>query len=116
MLASPPSESGPAGWEPPMPELKLGSKYDCYNCGTKFYDLGKPEPVCPKCGANQKDAVSSEAPVASQSARRRRQAEHPKPVDLEEEDAPVETAHLPDDEMVEPELAGADLDDAEEEE
>ena len=99
-----------------MPELKLGTKFDCYNCGTKFYDLGKPEPVCPNCGANQKDAVSSESPAASQSSRRRRKAETAKPIDLEEEEAPVEAPDLPDDEMVEPELAGADLDDAEEEE
>ena len=99
-----------------MPELKLGSKYDCYNCGTKFYDLGKPEPVCPKCGANQKDAVTSESQAASQSSRRRRKAETAKPIDLEEEEAPIEAVEVADDEMVEPELAGADLDDAEEEE
>lgn len=33
-----------------MPEL--GTKYECEECGTKFYDLGKPDPVCPKCGTN----------------------------------------------------------------
>ena len=99
-----------------MPELKLGTKYDCYNCGTKFYDLGKPEPVCPKCGANQKDAVSSESPAASQSSRRRRKAETVKaPLDLEEEEAPIEAPEIADDEMVEPDLADADLDDEEEE-
>ncbi|MEO8218234.1 MAG: FYDLN acid domain-containing protein [Acidobacteriota bacterium] len=31
----------------------LGKKYTCYSCHTKFYDLGKPLPICPKCGANQ---------------------------------------------------------------
>lgn len=98
-----------------MPELKLGTKYDCYNCGTKFYDLGKPEPVCPKCGANQKDAVSSESQAASQSSRRRRKAETAKPIDLDEEEAPIEAVEIADDEMVEPDLADADLD-AEEEE
>ena len=109
-------ESGPAGWEPFMPELKLGSKYDCYNCGTKFYDLGKPEPICPKCGANQKDAVTSDSVAASQSSRRRRKAEPPKVVDLEEDEAPIETVEIADDEMVEPDLVDADLDDDEEEE
>ena len=44
-----------------MPEL--GRKYTCYSCHTKFYDLGKPEPVCPKCGADQRDA--EEAPVTT---------------------------------------------------
>lgn len=31
----------------------LGKKFTCYSCGTKFYDFGKPEKVCPKCGADQ---------------------------------------------------------------
>ena len=34
----------------------LGEKYVCYSCGAKFYDLGKPEPRCPKCGADQREA------------------------------------------------------------
>jgi uncharacterized protein (TIGR02300 family) len=98
-----------------MPELKLGNKYDCYNCGTKFYDLGKSEAVCPKCGANQKDAVSSESPAASQAARRRRKADVAKPIDIEEEEAPIDAVEIADDEMVEPDLADAELE-AEEEE
>ena len=44
-----------------MPEL--GKKYTCYSCHTKFYDLGKPEPICPKCGADQRDA--EEAPAST---------------------------------------------------
>jgi hypothetical protein len=50
-----------------MPEL--GKKYTCYSCHTKFYDLGKPEPKCPKCGADQRDA--DEAPVITPSRSRR---------------------------------------------
>ena len=42
-----------------MPDL--GRKYTCYSCHTKFYDLGKPVPLCPKCGADQRDA--EEAPA-----------------------------------------------------
>ncbi|MEM9291485.1 MAG: FYDLN acid domain-containing protein [Acidobacteriota bacterium] len=42
-----------------MVKIKLGKKYDCVACGTKFYDLGKPEPICPKCGANQSDGKST---------------------------------------------------------
>ena len=30
----------------------LGTRYTCFDCGKKFYDLNKPEPVCPGCGAN----------------------------------------------------------------
>ena len=40
----------------------LGKKFSCYSCGTKFYNLGKPEAVCPKCGANQKNAKSDDLP------------------------------------------------------
>jgi uncharacterized protein (TIGR02300 family) len=33
----------------------LGAKHVCFKCGTKFYDLKKPAPICPKCGADQRD-------------------------------------------------------------
>jgi hypothetical protein len=55
-----------------MPEL--GKKYTCYSCHTKFYDLGKPEPLCPKCGADQRDA--EETPLIT-SHRGRRIVEEP---------------------------------------
>src|SRR5438445_1551640 len=62
-----------------MPEL--GKKYTCYSCHTKFYDLGKPEPICPKCGADQRDA--EEAP-ASTSHRGRVSSRTPPPPVVEE--------------------------------
>ncbi len=34
----------------------LGNKYVCFKCGTKFYDLRKPIPTCPKCGTDQREA------------------------------------------------------------
>ncbi len=43
-----------------MPDL--GKKYECFHCHTKFYNLGKPEAICPKCGANQKNAKADDAP------------------------------------------------------
>ena len=46
----------------------LGRKYTCYSCHTKFYDLGKPIPVCPKCGADQRDAEEA-PPVTSHRGR-----------------------------------------------
>ena len=53
-----------------MPDL--GKKYTCYSCHTKFYDLGKPVPTCPKCGADQRDA--DEAPSVPTSRSRARAA------------------------------------------
>ena len=97
-----------------MPELKLGTKHECFSCGTKFYDLGKAEPICPKCGANQKDVSSSETPAASQSSRRRRKAEiSPKAIDVEE-DEPI--ADLDEEIVPDADLDGAALDDDDEDE
>jgi uncharacterized protein (TIGR02300 family) len=98
-----------------MPELKLGTKFVCFSCGTKFYDLGKSEAVCPKCGANQKDASQSDTPATSAASRRRRKAEAVKPIDVDE----AEPIDADIDEDIVPEgIEGADLgtDDEEEEE
>jgi uncharacterized protein (TIGR02300 family) len=39
---------------PPIAESGgLGKKHTCYSCNVKFYDLGKEEKLCPKCGADQ---------------------------------------------------------------
>jgi hypothetical protein len=87
-----------------MPEL--GKKYTCYSCHTKFYDLGKPVPICPKCGADQRDAV--EAPVAAPS--RSRSSRPAAPVVIEE---PVEEPDF----AAEPETGGGVVEaEAEEEE
>jgi uncharacterized protein (TIGR02300 family) len=32
---------------------ELGTKYKCFKCETKFYDLGRPLPLCPICGEDQ---------------------------------------------------------------
>ena len=56
-----------------MPEL--GKKYNCYSCHTKFYDLGKPVPLCPKCGADQRDA--DDAPATPTPRSRARVVEEP---------------------------------------
>ncbi|MEE2663689.1 MAG: FYDLN acid domain-containing protein, partial [Myxococcota bacterium] len=33
----------------------LGTKWECFACGAKFYDLRKEEAICPKCETNQAD-------------------------------------------------------------
>ena len=45
-----------------MPAKDLGTKHVCYKCATRFYDLGKPEPLCPKCGADQRQSPAVKAP------------------------------------------------------
>ena len=33
-----------------MPEMDLGQKQACSDCGSLFFDLHKSPPVCPSCG------------------------------------------------------------------
>lgn len=44
-----PARKGSATTENP-----LGKKHTCYACGKKFYDLNRPQVICPSCGADQK--------------------------------------------------------------
>ena len=73
-----------------MPAKDLGVKHTCWKCGTKFYDLKKPNPVCPKCGADPHEAPVVKAPPA---AERRRAKEEP----IEEVAAEVEEADVEED-------------------
>jgi uncharacterized protein (TIGR02300 family) len=97
-----------------MPEL--GRKYTCYSCHTKFYDLGKPEPLCPKCGADQRDA--DDAPVYT-APRRSRVVEEPPEEDEVSTPSPQSSESSDDDEgqsYEEPSEERDDGDDDEEEE
>jgi hypothetical protein len=102
-----------------MPDL--GTKYECYSCGAKFYDMGRPEPTCPKCGANQKDAKRQELASESLHAKRKKREEVvARPPEEEEvliggpadEDFPEEEIEAP--EGVETEEVVEDIDDDEE--
>jgi uncharacterized protein (TIGR02300 family) len=70
----------------------LGSKYVCFKWGTKFYDLKKPVPACPKCGADQRDAPVAK-PLSARAARAAAAApktEEPEAAATEEEDTETE--------------------------
>jgi uncharacterized protein (TIGR02300 family) len=64
-----------------MPAKDLGNKFVCFKCSTKFYDLKKPDPICPKCGADQRESPALKAPSES---RRSRLAAAPKVVEAPE--------------------------------
>ncbi len=53
------------------PASKLGTKYSCFSCEAKFYDLNRPEPICPKCGTDQRDKPKEQANTRGQPAGRR---------------------------------------------
>jgi hypothetical protein len=97
-----------------MPDL--GRKYTCYSCHTKFYDLGKPVPLCPKCGADQRDA--EDAPVVTTSRSRRVVVEEPveEPELVEEGAAPAAEPAEDEEEFPEPEREEEAEEEEEEEE
>jgi uncharacterized protein (TIGR02300 family) len=68
-----------------MPAKDLGRKHVCFKCGAKFYDLGKPIPLCPKCGADQRESPSLRS--GSTPAEKKR-ARTPAPAETEEIPAP----------------------------
>ncbi len=45
----------------------LGSKFQCSECDTKFYDLGRDKALCPQCGNEMK----KEDPLKAKSARKK---------------------------------------------
>ena len=42
-----------------MAAKDLGTKFICFKCNTKFYDMKKPDPVCPKCGSDQRESPAN---------------------------------------------------------
>lgn len=58
-----------------MPAKDLGRKFLCFNCSAKFYDLKRPNPICPKCGADQRNATATKPA----EGRKSRLAAAPKP-------------------------------------
>jgi hypothetical protein len=71
-----------------MPAKDLGTKHVCFKCGTRFYDLKKPEPLCPKCGADQRQSPAVKAPAEKRSRPARAPAPEPEAevVETEAED------------------------------
>jgi uncharacterized protein (TIGR02300 family) len=63
-----------------MAGKELGTKHTCFKCGTKFYDFKKPEPLCPKCGADQRQSPAVKAPPAE---RRQKAIARPAPEEVE---------------------------------
>ena len=70
---------------PPEAHPKLGVKHTCFQCSAKFYDLFRPEPLCPKCGADQREAPKANTKRKAAVSRRRARKRNMAPL-LEEED------------------------------
>jgi len=92
-----------------MPAKDLGTKYICFKCSTKFYDMKKPDPLCPKCGTDQRESPALKPPS---EGRRGRLSSIPKVIEpIEpEEPAEAEEEELAEFEDEEAEPAAADED------
>jgi uncharacterized protein (TIGR02300 family) len=53
-----------------MPAKDLGTKFVCFKCNTRFYDMKKPEPICPKCGADQRESPALKSPPPAEKRAR----------------------------------------------
>jgi uncharacterized protein (TIGR02300 family) len=82
-----------------MPAKDLGTKHVCFKCGAKFYDLKKPDPICPKCGADQREATSKPEGRRSRLSAVPKIIEPVEPTEKEEsEDVEVEEEEVEEDE------------------
>ncbi|HEY6098587.1 MAG TPA: FYDLN acid domain-containing protein [Anaeromyxobacter sp.] len=73
-----------------MPARELGNKYTCFKCGTRFYDLKKPEPLCPKCGADQRQGPVSKPSTAAEKRRAPAKPAPPPKPEVDEVEAEVD--------------------------
>ena len=89
-----------------MAKPDLGSKRQCLNCGTKFFDLSKDPIICPKCGT----VFQVAAALAARGARAAPAEEDEVDADPSPEVVPLEDADAVDDGKV---TATAVEDDAE---
>lgn len=80
-----------------LDKARLGTRYQCYVCGTKFYDMNRPLPTCPDCNADQREApVRDIKSLLSKGGGRRRS--EPDFDELEEEDLDEDAVGGEDDE------------------
>jgi uncharacterized protein (TIGR02300 family) len=96
-------------------KIELGTKRQCQECGSKFYDLGRDPIICPKCGATfQVAALKARAATARKDDDEEDEIEAAEPaaelVPLEEADAPDDAAAVADDPEIDEDIAADDDD------
>jgi hypothetical protein len=70
----------------------LGTRRFCSSCSTKYYDLGKEDPSCPRCGA----PADNDDADPRDSAMARIKAEGPRKRTPDEDDLPFGLGEKPD--------------------
>ena len=87
-----------------LDKARLGNRYTCYECGTKFYDLNRPAPICPECQADQGDAPVQDVKTLLSKGGRGKGARAPKPEPEEDSVATTDDSDEDEDEEGEGEL------------
>jgi len=75
-----------------MVKPEWGAKHGCPKCGTRFYDLGKDDPVtCIECGNqwNPEPVLKSKQPVTFEEVQKK-EVEEREDTDLAEEDLDID--------------------------
>jgi uncharacterized protein (TIGR02300 family) len=69
--------------------LERGAKHTCPRCQTRFYDLRRPQTLCPRCGADPvAEAAAMRAARPSRKKAAPKVAPPPKPVEVDDADLP----------------------------
>ena len=68
--------------DPAEKQRKLGQKWVCHACAAKFYDMHRPEPTCPRCGADQRDDPALKAPKLAKGRKARSKKAEVIPLDV----------------------------------
>jgi uncharacterized protein (TIGR02300 family) len=76
-----------------MVKAEWGTKHGCPKCGTRFYDLGKDDPVtCIECGAHwtPEPVLKSKQPIPFEEVAKTKAAPETEDADLAEEDLDID--------------------------
>lgn len=64
-----------------MVKSEWGTRYTCIKCEASFYDLNKPEAICPKCNTNQTRKTTKAATPSPRARARAVMPEEPEVVE-----------------------------------
>ena len=78
-------------------KARLGNRFSCFSCGTRFYDLNKPDPICPKCSADQREMPAVEPPKRTRKKATKKKAKINRSLLKEEEVASTDAELSPED-------------------
>lgn len=69
-------------------KARLGQRWICFSCACKFYDMNKPDPICPKCQANQHESPLFKTAKPARKKARKKPAKVVRPIEPPPEEEP----------------------------